>query len=50
MINRLFGAVFTPKYPKGYVGRHRAQLALVRAIAPSYARGTDPSAPREAAD
>jgi hypothetical protein len=24
MINRLFGAVFTPKYPRNYTGRHRA--------------------------
>jgi hypothetical protein len=24
MIGRLFGAVFTPKYPRNYTGRHRA--------------------------
>ena len=24
MITKLFGAVFTPKYPRGYTGRHRA--------------------------
>jgi hypothetical protein len=24
MISKLFGAVFTPKYPRGYTGRHRA--------------------------
>ena len=24
MISRLFGAVFTPKYPRRYTGRHRA--------------------------
>jgi hypothetical protein len=40
MINRMFDAMFTPKYPKGYTGRHRAQLALVRAITPAFARGT----------
>jgi hypothetical protein len=24
MISRIWEAVFTPKYPKGYTGRHRA--------------------------
>jgi hypothetical protein len=24
MISKLFGAVFTPKYPRRYTGRHRA--------------------------
>ena len=24
MISRIWDAVFTPKYPKGYTGRHRA--------------------------
>jgi hypothetical protein len=24
MISRIWTAVFTPKYPKGYTGRHRA--------------------------
>jgi hypothetical protein len=30
MIARLFGAVFTPKYPRGYTGRHRAGEASSR--------------------
>jgi hypothetical protein len=30
MISRLFGAVFTPKYPRGYTGRHRATDTAVR--------------------
>ena len=32
MINRIFDAMFTPKYPKGYTGRHRAQLAFVQGV------------------
>jgi hypothetical protein len=27
MISRLFGAVFTPKFPRRYTGRHRASSA-----------------------
>lgn len=30
MISRLVGAVFTPKYPKGYVGRHRVGAVAAR--------------------
>jgi hypothetical protein len=48
MINRIFDAMFTPKYPKGYTGRHRAQLAFARASAPAVARGTTVAAVREA--
>jgi hypothetical protein len=40
MINRFFDAMFARKYPKGYTGRHRAQLAFVRDITPALARGT----------
>jgi hypothetical protein len=47
MISRIFDAMFTPKYPKGYTGRHRAQLAFVRASAPAVARGTTVAAARE---
>ena len=38
MINRIFDAVFAPKYPKGYTGRHRAQLAVVKVVTPALAR------------
>ena len=27
MISKLFGAVFTPKFPRRYTGRHRAGYA-----------------------
>jgi hypothetical protein len=38
MISKLFDAMFTPKYPRGYTGRHRAEFALVGAAKPSLAR------------
>jgi hypothetical protein len=34
MITKLLGAVFNPKYPRGYTGRHRAEFAPVRAERP----------------
>jgi hypothetical protein len=48
MINRLFDAMFTPKYPKGYTGRHRAQLAFVKAVTPARVRSNAQTAIREA--
>ncbi len=30
MISRLLGAVFAPKYPKGYTGRHRIGITSAR--------------------
>ncbi|HEU0241919.1 MAG TPA: hypothetical protein VKB59_09970 [Micromonosporaceae bacterium] len=33
MISRLFGAMFTPKYPRGYTGRHRANDGQARSRA-----------------
>ena len=38
MISKLFGAMFTPKYPRGYTGRHRAEFALASAGKPSLSR------------
>ncbi len=38
MISKLFDAVFAPKYPRGYTGRHRAELVLVGAARPNMAR------------
>jgi hypothetical protein len=35
MISKLIGALFTPRYPKGYTGRHRAEFALARATRPA---------------
>jgi hypothetical protein len=31
MISKLFDSMFTPKYPRGYAGRHRAEFALAGA-------------------
>jgi hypothetical protein len=31
MISKLFESMFTPKYPRGYTGRHRAEFALTGA-------------------
>jgi hypothetical protein len=31
MISKLFESMFTPKYPRGYTGRHRAELAFASA-------------------
>jgi hypothetical protein len=31
MLSRLLNALFTPKYPRGYTGRHRAGFAFARA-------------------
>jgi hypothetical protein len=39
MISKFMEALFTPKYPKGYTGRHRAQLALAKAASPEQAQG-----------
>jgi hypothetical protein len=47
VISRIFDAMFTPKYPKGYTGRHRAALVFVKASAPAVARGTTATAARE---
>jgi hypothetical protein len=38
MISKMFDAMFTPKYPRGYTGRHRAEFALVTVGKPSLAR------------
>jgi hypothetical protein len=37
MISKLFNALFTPKYPRGYTGRHRAEFALALAARPGIA-------------
>ena len=37
MIAKFMEALFTPKYPKGYTGRHRAQLAYAKATSPAQA-------------
>lgn len=37
MFHKLFNAMFSPKYPKGYTGKHRARLAFVSAAEPSSA-------------
>jgi hypothetical protein len=38
MISKLFDAMFTPKYPRGYTGRHRAAYALAGANNPGVTR------------
>jgi hypothetical protein len=38
MISKMFDAMFTPKYPRGYTGRHRAEFALASVAKPGLAR------------
>ena len=38
MISKLFDSMFTPKYPRGYTGRHRAEFALAGASKSSLIR------------
>jgi hypothetical protein len=38
MITKLLDAMFNPKYPRGYTGRHRAEFAPVRAGRPARTR------------
>ncbi len=35
MISKFIDAMFLPKYPRGYTGRHRAEFALARAAKPA---------------
>ena len=35
MISKLIDALFLPKYPRGYTGRHRAEFSLARASRPA---------------
>ena len=35
MISKFIDAMFLPKYPRGYTGRHRAEFALARAAKPT---------------
>jgi hypothetical protein len=42
MIIKFMEAIFAPKYPKGYTGRHRAQLAQAKAMSPqAHSRATN---------
>lgn len=48
MITRLMGALFAPKYPPRYTGRHRAQALDTKASSPpppsgACAQPSDPS-------
>jgi hypothetical protein len=40
MISKLFDAMFAPKHPRGYTGRHRAVFVPVRAVKPRLSPAT----------
>lgn len=40
MISKIFGAVFAPKHPRGYTGRHRAVAVPTSVTNPHVNRAT----------